>query len=58
MTMTVPTVDLSDQRAVVARQIDQACRDVGFFQIVGHGIADDVADDAWEAAHDFFALPL
>jgi isopenicillin N synthase-like dioxygenase len=58
MTMTVPTVDLSDERAVVAWRIDEACREVGFFQIVGHGIADDVADAAWDAAHDFFALPL
>ena len=58
MTKAVPTVDLSDERAVVARQIDEACRDVGFFQIVGHGIGADVADAAWGAAHEFFALPL
>ena len=58
MTITVPTVDLGDDPDVVARRIDAACRDVGFFQIVGHGIDANVADAAWRAAHDFFALPL
>jgi isopenicillin N synthase-like dioxygenase len=58
MTMTVPTVDLTEDRAAVARQIDAACRDAGFFQIVGHGIDDDVAGAAWDAAHEFFALPI
>ena len=58
MTMAVPTVDLGEDRAVVARQIDRACRDVGFFQIVGHRIGDDVSGRAWEAAREFFALPL
>ena len=57
MTMAVPTVDLGAGRAAVARQIDEACRDVGFFQIVGHGIDTHVADAAWDVAHEFFALP-
>jgi len=56
--MTVPTVDLGADRAVMAREIDEACRDVGFFQVVGHGIAPHVADAAWDAAHEFFGLPL
>ena len=38
--------------------IDEACRDVGFFQIVGHGIDADVERAAWDVAHEFFALPL
>ena len=39
--MAVPTVDLSGDIDLVARRIDAACRDVGFFQIVGHGIGPD-----------------
>ena len=31
---------------------------MGFFQITGHGIADDVADPAWATARQFFDLPL
>ena len=56
--MAVPTVDLSDDVDVVARRIDEACRGVGFFQIVGHGLDPEIADAAWDVAHDFFALPL
>lgn len=58
MTMAVPTVDLSGDRARVAHDIAVACREVGFFQIVGHGIDAAVADAAWDLAHEFFALPL
>ena len=32
--------------------------DVGFFQIVGHGLDRDVEQAAWDVAHEFFALPL
>ena len=47
----VPTVDISayvgdgtpEQRALVAQQIDAACRSVGFIQIVGHGIPPQTA---------------
>ena len=56
--MAVPTVDLSRDPAAVAGAIDAACRDVGFFQIVGHGIDPEVEGAAWNVAHEFFALPL
>ena len=41
----------------MARLIDEACRDIGFFTIAGHGVPDDVVRDLREAAHAFFALP-
>lgn len=52
----VPVVDLRGSQAVVARQIDDACTDVGFFQIVGHGIDPGLEARAWQAGIDFFAL--
>jgi isopenicillin N synthase-like dioxygenase len=54
----IPVVDLTGDRAAVARQIDTACRRVGFFQIVGHGLDPGVEQRAWNAAHEFFALAL
>ena len=54
----VPTIDLSGEPGAVAREIDRACRDVGFFQVVGHGVDPAVADTAWHLAQRFFALPL
>ncbi|PWJ26426.1 isopenicillin N synthase-like dioxygenase [Branchiibius hedensis] len=62
----VPTVDISayvvdgspGDRAAVAQAIDQACRSVGFIQIVGHGIAPETAAGLAGAMDDFFGLPV
>jgi isopenicillin N synthase-like dioxygenase len=54
----VPVVDLDRDPAVVGRELDDVCRNVGFFQVIGHGVADAVADRAWAAMIDFFNLPL
>ncbi|MGB0113232.1 MAG: 2-oxoglutarate and iron-dependent oxygenase domain-containing protein, partial [Ilumatobacteraceae bacterium] len=61
----VPVIDFAGfvggdagERARLGRQIDRACREVGFFTVVGHGIADGVVDAAHHAALDFFDLPL
>ncbi|UDY24512.1 isopenicillin N synthase family dioxygenase [Nocardioides sp. Kera G14] len=62
----VPTVDItpyvdhgsSAERERVAAQIDGACRDVGFIQIVGHGIAQQTIDAFAAAMDTFFDQPL
>lgn len=62
----VPVVDItayvragarSDQSRT-ARQLDQACRTVGFIQIVGHGIPASVTDGLAAAMDDFFGQSL
>ncbi|HEX3175233.1 MAG TPA: 2-oxoglutarate and iron-dependent oxygenase domain-containing protein [Methylomirabilota bacterium] len=60
----VPVVDLTPARAGtraerlgVARAIDGACREIGFFAITGHGVAPRIVNDLRDAAHAFFALP-
>lgn len=66
MTFHVPTVDITPyvtdvsaaDRDEVARQVDEACRTVGFIQIVGHGIPDAVIDGLTDALDRFFALDL
>ena len=55
---TVPVVDLTSDPVVLGPQIDAICSQVGFFQIVGHGIDDEIADRAWGLAQEFFDLPL
>lgn len=61
--MIVPVVDLErfrsgndDDRVAVARQIDEACREIGFLTVVGHGVDEGVSADAMDAASAFFAL--
>ena len=59
--MLVPRVDVSplvagDDGLDVARAIDSACRDTGFFSVVGHGIDPDARTELDALAREFFAL--
>lgn len=54
--MQVPTIALSDPDA--ATEMDRACREIGFFAIIDHGVPETVISDAWDAATAFFDLPL
>src|SRR5215470_8740130 len=60
----IPTIDLSPLRGgsgtdkrEVARQIDAACTEIGFFIASGHGISQDLITTARQQAIDFFAMP-
>ena len=62
----VPVIDIRPyvdggsrtDRDRVVREIDRACEQVGFIQILGHGIPDDVLDGLAGAVDSFFGLPL
>lgn len=61
---TIPTIDLSALRngsataqRDVARRIDDACTDTGFFLVTGHGVPADLIARTRQRAIDFFALP-
>jgi isopenicillin N synthase-like dioxygenase len=60
----IPVIDLGParradraERLAVARAIDAACSEIGFFTITDHGVGDAVVADLRSAAHAFFALP-
>ncbi len=60
----IPIIDLSGLRApelsarrAVAGELGRACRGVGFFYVTGHGIAPDITEGVFAAAHRLFALP-
>ena len=60
----VPVIDLGParggaaERRRVAGAIDEACREIGFFAITGHGVTDRLVDDLRRHGHAFFALPM
>jgi isopenicillin N synthase-like dioxygenase len=61
---TLPVVDVApllSTRAAgsteVARQIEAACREHGFFYVTGHGVAPDLLARLTRACAAFFALP-
>lgn len=44
-------------RQTLAKEVGAACRDVGFFYAINHGIDDTVLDDTFDAMKRFFDLP-
>ena len=61
----VPVIDIGPwpagdavAREAIARAVDDACREVGFMQVVGHGIPDAAIAGLGEAIDWFFALPM
>lgn len=62
MSFAVPAIDISayvegrgdDEKELVATAAGAACREVGFVQVHGHGIADEVIDGLKSAMDDFF----
>jgi isopenicillin N synthase-like dioxygenase len=58
----LPVVDIASLLAgsdpsPAAFEIDRACREVGFFGIVGHGVDPALQERLEAASHEFFALP-
>jgi isopenicillin N synthase-like dioxygenase len=58
----VPLIDVSAHRrasdpAAVADDIDAACRNTGFFYVVGHGVPVELQNRVQALALDFFSLP-
>lgn len=59
---SVPVVDISsylrqstvEERKSTAKAIDEACRSIGFFQIINHGIPADVEKGLIDAVDSFF----
>ena len=62
--MQIPIIDITgwwgtdDDREAVARDVDVAARQFGFFQIVGHRLPQQHIDAMLEASTQFFAQPI
>ncbi|MDP5253803.1 MULTISPECIES: isopenicillin N synthase family oxygenase [unclassified Vibrio] len=64
MSLNLPIIDISalqsddvSQWTDVISEIDKACRDIGFFYVIGHGIPREQFDQVQAMADRFFALP-
>eukprot|EP01018_Ginkgo_biloba_P006507 Gb_29182 [translate_table: standard] len=52
-----PKVAEDPNVAEVARQLDKACRETGFFYVKGHGIPDRIVKGVLDVTREFFFLP-
>lgn len=64
MTNAIPIIDIEDlsspdaaARRRLASDIGRACRDIGFFAVLGHGVPDRLVDRTFAASRELFALP-
>ena len=55
MKTSIPIIDLTTSTEFVAAQIHQACRDYGFFYIVGHGVDERLQENLEKLSRQFFA---
>jgi len=62
--LSVPLIDMAplfgsdrELRGAVAGEIARACEDVGFFQVIGHGVTSEIVWSLTREATAFFALP-
>ncbi|KAL4585767.1 hypothetical protein LXL04_010393 [Taraxacum kok-saghyz] len=57
----IPVIDLSPNQeksqSQTVEEILAACQEFGFFQVVNHGVSEDLIDDTMKVAKDFFDLP-
>src|SRR2546427_6657903 len=63
--LTVPVIDITAywtgvdaSKRDVARQIGEACRDIGFLVIAGHRVPPDLIAAVDDVSREFFDLPL
>jgi len=61
---SIPLIDFgrfhknnAHDRDILAKEIDEACTDIGFFAVVNHGVDDMVISQAWNKTKEFFDLP-
>jgi isopenicillin N synthase-like dioxygenase len=59
----IPEIDISALRgdadaSPVSSEIRRACRESGFFYVVGHGVDDELGNEVDRLAREFFARPL
>jgi isopenicillin N synthase-like dioxygenase len=62
---TLPIIDLGSSGegydaslTRIAEEVGAACREIGFFYVVNHGVAPELIAKAFARSRDFFALPV
>ncbi|XP_006645290.2 protein SRG1-like [Oryza brachyantha] len=59
--LEIPVIDVGELRRGGEEELDKlrlACKQWGFFQVVNHGVEEEVMEEMEKAAREFFMLPL
>ena len=55
---SLPIIDLASSYADVVDAVAEAATEFGFFQVINHGISDELIDLMWAQTKGFFAQPV
>ena len=53
----IPLIDLASERGCVVAAVREACEDIGFFAVTGHGVPERLIDEMYATSRAFFDLP-
>nr|XP_043635269.1 hyoscyamine 6-dioxygenase-like [Erigeron canadensis] len=54
----IPVINLQNDRSEVVQQILKACQEFGLFQVINHGVSDDMMADIMVLYNEFFNMPV
>nr|XP_043635356.1 hyoscyamine 6-dioxygenase-like [Erigeron canadensis] len=54
----IPVINLQNDRSEIVQQILKACQEFGLFQVINHGVSDDMMADMMVLYTEFFNLPV
>jgi isopenicillin N synthase-like dioxygenase len=55
--VSVPVIDISGDPQRTAAEVGEACREIGFLTVIGHGVPEDLVERTAAVARTFFDLP-
>jgi hypothetical protein len=54
---SIPVIDLNNGQSTLVQKISQACEEYGFFQIINHGVPEELCAKTMAVVTQFFGLP-
>ncbi|KAF5726721.1 2-oxoglutarate and Fe(II)-dependent oxygenase superfamily protein [Tripterygium wilfordii] len=53
---TIPIIDMNQEPSLLVQNLSQACEEYGFFQIINHGVPNELCQKMMTTLSEFFAL--
>ncbi|PON95091.1 Non-heme dioxygenase N-terminal domain containing protein [Trema orientale] len=54
---TIAVIDFKEEPTILIHQIIHACKEFGFFQLINHGVGENLLQDVLEVTKEYFKLP-
>ncbi|XAR65121.1 Flavanone 3-dioxygenase [Bertholletia excelsa] len=54
---SIPIIDMAENEMVLVKKVSKACEEFGFFQVVNHGVPEELCRRMMAAIEEFFQLP-